>query len=437
MPEVRRVVNELLTHMGSSREARWYLKEFSDAGEARFAVVKVGGGILRDHHPALTSALAFLHRLGLIPVVLHGAGPQLDQALQDAGLATEHRDGLRISSEAVMAQVRPVMYAENLRLVDALEDRGVKARGIANGVFRARFLDRDQLGFVGEVESVDLSAVRSAVHGGAIPILTCLGETAGGQVLNINADVATRALVRVLRPYKVIFLTPTGGLLDGDGQLISAINLNSDYARLMQQDWVHSGMRLKLQQIHAMLQEMPDTASVSITSAARLTRELFTYRGAGTLIRKGEDFRVYEPPGGDTLQVAKTLIETAFDQSLRDGWFADLEQPVLLLSESHRAAAIIARGVEGPAYLDKFIVTPEARGEGMGSAIWQRIRERFPALYWRAHNANPITPWYFQQADCSERHGQWVVFTVGVQDRSQRERCIRDALSRDSGWSGQ
>ena len=110
MTDIRQLVQELLAQLGSSREAQQYLKEYSGTNQARFAVVKVGGGILRDHLDELTSALAFLHRLGLIPVVLHGAGPQLDQALADAGIETERREGLRVTSDAVMSVARPLMY---------------------------------------------------------------------------------------------------------------------------------------------------------------------------------------------------------------------------------------------------------------------------------------------------------------------------------------
>ena len=73
MTDVRQIVHELLAQLGSSREAQQYLKEFSGTNQARFAVVKVGGGILRDHLEELTSALAFLHRLGLIPVAILSA----------------------------------------------------------------------------------------------------------------------------------------------------------------------------------------------------------------------------------------------------------------------------------------------------------------------------------------------------------------------------
>ncbi|MGD8384840.1 MAG: hypothetical protein PVF89_05475, partial [Lysobacterales bacterium] len=85
---------------------------------------------------------------------------------------------------------------------------------------------------------------------------------------------------------------------------------------------------------------------------------------------------------------------------------------------------------------DKFIVTPDAQGEGLGAAIWQVVRARYPALYWRSRNTNPITSWYFQQADSSNRSGQWVAFTLGIDDAAQRERCVQDAIARDSGWVG-
>jgi acetylglutamate kinase len=434
MTDVRQVVHELLAQLGSSREAQQYLKEFSGTNQARFAVVKVGGGVLRDHLDELTSALAFLHRLGLIPVVLHGAGPQLDQALADAGIETERRDGLRVTSEAVMSVARPLMYKENLRLVEALENRGIHARSIQHGVFSCSYLDRENLGLVGEVEEVELSAVESAVRSGAMPVLTCLGESPSGQVLNINADIATRELVWKLRPHKVIFLSPTGGLLDSQDRIISAVSLTNDYEALMQESWVHSGMRLKLQQINDMLQELPDSTSVSITSAANLTRELFTYRGAGTLVRKGEEINVYEDTDPATLKVVTKLVEKSFGRSLREGWFETLDNPLVLLSESGRAAAIITVGVDGLPYLDKFIVTAEAQGEGLGAAIWQVVRARFHALYWRSRNTNPVTPWYFQQADSSNRQGQWVIFTLGVDNARQRERCVADAYGRNSGW---
>ena len=279
--------------------------------------------------------------------------------------------------------------------------------------------------------------MESAVRSGALPVLTCLGESHSGQVLNINADIATRELVWSLRPHKVIFLSPTGGLLDLRDRIFSAVDLTNDYEALMQKPWVHSGMRLKLQQINEMLQRLPDDTSVSITSAAHLTRELFTYRGAGTLVRKGEAINVHENPDAETLAAVRELVEHSFSRTLRDDWFENLQEPLILLSETGRAAAVICKGVDGLPYLDKFAVTSRAQGEGLGAAVWQVVTARFPALYWRSRNTNPVTPGSFLQAAPSNRNGHWVGLTIGVEDAAGRERCVTDSLKRDSGWVDQ
>ncbi|MEM1080036.1 MAG: acetylglutamate kinase [Pseudomonadota bacterium] len=433
MTEVRPIVTELLGQLGSSREARQYLEQFSRVTESRFAVIKVGGGVLAEELVALASALAFLHRLGLYPIVLHGAGPQLDQALAAAGVDTVKRDGLRVTTEEVMAIARPVIYRENARLVDALERLGVRARGLLHGVFECDFEDRDRLGLVGRVQSVQLESIRSAVDSGALPVVACLGETPSGQVMNINADIATRELVWTIEPFKIIFLTPTGGLLDRNGRIISAISLTQDYDQLIAQPWVHSGMQLKLAQIHDTLAPLPPSASVSITSSAKLTRELFTHTGAGTLVRKGERIGWIEHIDQDQWMRLETLLEASFERTLRPDWLEDRCVSGLLWADSGRAAALIVEGLDGLPYLDKIVVTPEARGEGLGAALWQALRQRFPAMYWRARINNPIASWYFQQARTSYRQDPWVIYTIGVDDQHVT-RLVSDAAGRDSGW---
>ncbi len=434
MAEIRRTVIELLGQLGSSREARQYLKQFSRIEESRFAVVKVGGAVLKEDIDELAAALAFLHRLGLTPIVLHGAGPQLDEAMAEAGVPVEKHEGLRVTSEAAMAVVRPVIYKANASLVDALEARGVRARGILHGVFNASLADRERLGLVGQIDGIDLDPIRSAVRAGALPVVACLGESPGGQVMNINADIATRELVWTVRPYKVIFLTGTGGLLDQNGRIISAISISGDYERLIAQDWVHSGMQLKLAQIKDMLERLPPETSVSITSAAKLTRELFTHTGAGTLIRRGERIDWYDRVPEDRAEALANMLEESFGRRLRSDWREGRALEGILLAETGRAAALIARGVDGIPYLDKFVVTPEAQGEGLAAALWQILRARCPQLYWRSRAANPIAAWYLQQAHASFRRGEWIVHVIGVEDFGLLERLVEDAHSRDSGW---
>src|SRR5262249_43161001 len=177
-------------------------------------------------------SLTFLSQVGLYPILVHGAGPQLDQALTAAGIATtrppEH-GGLRATPPEALEVVRRVFQRENLRLCEALEELGTRARPIPSGVFEAAPIDMAGLGLVRRVTRGHGAAIAAALRAGHLPILASLGETPSGQILNINADVAARALALQLQPHKIIFLTETGGLLDENGRIISALNLIEDY----------------------------------------------------------------------------------------------------------------------------------------------------------------------------------------------------------------
>ncbi len=431
---VRSIVREVLGQLSSSKEARLYLRQFSSVDALRFAVVKVGGGLIEEQLEELAAALAFLWHLGLFPIVLHGAGTQLDQALVEAGIETKRLNSLRVTDETTMAVIRPVVYRTNRKLVEALERHGVRAQGIQHGVFSCDYLDRDLYGLVGEISAVELEGIRDTVNAGILPVVTCLGESPAGQVLNINADIAARELIWAVAPHKIIFATPTGGLLDAKGGLISAISLIEDFHSLMSQDWLHSGMRLKLEQIQQLLEPLPPSASVSITSVENMAKELFTHEGAGTLIRKGERiFRLDSIAAGQRAMVAE-LLEKSFKRKLQAEYFDELELQTLLLASSGRAAAVITEGKDGIAYLDKFAVTPEAQGEGLGAALWQRLRTEYPVLYWRSRRANPINDWYFQQAEFVMKNSNWTGFAYGMPDNKTATRCIEDAFARKDGW---
>lgn len=434
MADIRNTVKQVLSQLANSREARYYLSQYNKEDRMEFAVVKVGGAIIEEQLDQLAAALAFLRNLGLMPIISHGAGPQLDKAITEAGIPTEKYNGLRVTTPEVMAIARPVIYRANRQIVAALEAQGVRAEGIQHGVFECDYLDQEKLGLVGEVKGIDLEAIREAVDDGMLPVVACMGESSSGQVMNINADIAARELIWAVEPQKIIFLTGTGGLLDESGRVISSISLKTDYDYLISQPWVHGGMQLKLEQIANILEKLPDTASVSITSVENLAKELFTHRGAGTLIRKGE--RILELDDFDDKDRPKAiaLLEQSFSRKLKPGYLEELPFDFVLVSESYGAMAILLQGVDGIPYLDKFAVTPEAQGAGLGSAVWQTLIKRCPQLYWRSRVGNPVTKWYYEQADASFTEGGWVAFSKGIQDPEQIWRCREDSLSRQESW---
>jgi acetylglutamate kinase len=372
--------------------------------------------------------LAVLHRVGLYPIVVHGAGPHLDAALAEAGVDSTRVDGMRVTTPDVLAVFRRTLTALNMELVDALGARSAPARPIVGGVFEASLLDGDRYGLVGDVAKVDLDPIEAAVRAGQIPVVACLGETAGGQIVNINADVAARALALDVIPHKLVFLTGTGGLLDDRGEIIPAINLVEDYDRLMAEPWVAGGMELKLQEIKQILEGLPRTSSVSITSPEHLAAELFTDKGSGTLVRLGEPIEVHDDFSALDLDEIHALLEQAFGRGVDREHLEHMEPHRVFVAADRTAIAIVTieRGIP---YLDKFAVTAESQGVGLGVSIWNRMISEIPQLYWRSRAGNPLNTWYFKKADGAWRQGEWVVFWYGLDSAAQIAACREYAVS--------
>jgi acetylglutamate kinase len=427
--QIRQTIVRLLSSMASSREIDQYLKRFAQLDAKRFAVVKVGGAVLRDDLDALTSSLAFLQQVGLTPIVVHGAGPQLDEELAAAGVEKKTVDGLRVTTPETLAVVRRVFQAQNLSLVEALQEVDARATSIVSGVFEAEFIDREALGLVGRVSGVNLAPIEASLRAGSMPVIASLGETTSGQIVNINADFAANELVQVLKPYKIIFLTGTGGLLDDDGTIIDSINLSTDYAPLMAQPWLHSGMRVKIEQIKHLLDRLPLASSVSITRPAELAKELFTHKGSGTLIRRGERVEVHTDWSRVDLPRLRALLEAGFGRKLAADYFDTIALYKAYVSENYRAALILTHE-EGFAYLDKFAVADDAQGEGLGRAAWQVMRAENPQLFWRSRHGNLINPFYNTESDGCYKEAKWTVYWYGVRDFADIERCVAHCRER-------
>ncbi|MBX3692713.1 acetylglutamate kinase [Dokdonella sp.] len=427
--QTRQTIVRLLSSMASAKEISQYLKRFSQVDAKRFAVVKVGGAVLRDDLEALTSSLAFLQEVGLTPIVVHGAGPQLDEELAAAGIEKHTVNGLRVTSPAALAIVRRVFQAQNLKLVEALQESDARATSIMSGVFEADYLDRDTYGLVGQVTRVNLAPIEASLNAGSIPVIASMGETSGGQILNVNADFAANELVQVLQPYKIIFLTGTGGLLDDQGKVIDSINLSTEYEHLIAQPWINGGMRVKIEQIKDLLDRLPLTSSVSITKPAELAKELFTHKGSGTLVRRGEKVQCATSWSDLDLARMRSLIESSFGRTLVDNYFERTRLHRAYVSENYRAALILTEE-EGIAYLDKFAVLDDAQGEGLGRAVWQVMREDNPRLFWRSRHGNSVNPFYYAESDGCWKQEKWKVFWYGIDDFDLIRRCVEHCAQR-------
>lgn len=424
---MRDIILNLLYNLGGKREVERYLREYTQPGSPRSSVVKVGGALIENDLENLASSLAFLRHVGMSPVVVHGAGPQLSRDLESQGIVSRWVDGLRVTTPEVLQTAHRMFLREGARLAEAIDAHGVRARMIPSGVFEAVPDDPDRLGLVGRIVRVDLAPVRAALEAGYLPVLSPLGVTADGQMLNVNADTAARALAEALRPGKVVFLTETGGILGTDGQVISAVNLEEDQQRLIESGEVSGGMARKLVEIGELLEALPAHATVSITKPAHLARELFTHKGSGTLVRRGAAIEIMDGLAGLDLVKLRALLESSFGRTLRDDYFGTVMHAEALIAP-YTAVAIVIED-EPCSYLDKFAVTAEAQGAGIGASVWNKLVERHPRLFWRSRVDNPINSWYMQRADGMERTDKWLIFWRGLKTSEDIEKAIDRALA--------
>lgn len=422
----RSAVINVLNNIGSKREVQQYLAQFTSVSSQQFAVIKVGGAILTDYIDVLCASLRNLNQMGLYPVIIHGAGPQLNKLLHEAGVEPKYNEGIRITDGKTLGIARKLFLQENLKLVEALESWGVRARPVTSGVLMADYKDKDVYQFVGEVNQVNAQSLKAAIADGYIPVMTCMAESEDGQVLNVNADKAAAELAKELVPLKIVYLSEKGGLYDKEtGKLIEAINLDEEYDVYMKKPWVIHGTRSKIRDIKTLLDDLPRSSSVAIIHPESLERELFTHSGAGTLIRRGtklqqaSSLKEFE----DLDKLKKTLVrdrEGLDAASVVDRYLEILESKPFraYYDENMEALAIVLppqEGSNGLGHLATLTMSRAAWLSNIADNVFQNLKRDFPKLAWTVKQDDENLTWFSEKADGSiVRRGE-VLFWYGIE----------------------
>ncbi|MDR7274342.1 acetylglutamate kinase [Catenuloplanes atrovinosus] len=274
-------------------EALPWLREFS--GET--VVIKYGGNAMVD--PELQRAFAadmvFLRYAGLRPVVVHGGGPQISAMLTKLGLESEFRGGLRVTTPETMDVVRMVLVGKVGReLVGLINEHGPYAVGMSGedaklftAVRRPAMVDGEpvDVGLVGDVASVNPSAVADIIAAGRIPVIATVAPDSDGVLHNVNADTAAAALAVALGARKLVVLTDVTGLYrdwpDPDS-LITQIT-TTELAELLPS--LESGMVPKMEAcLRAVEGGVPAAHVVDGRVAHSTLLEVFTSEGFGTMV---------------------------------------------------------------------------------------------------------------------------------------------------------
>ena len=439
----------VLSSIGSTKEVQYWLKHYGNSGKKEIAVIKIGGAILRDEEllNTLINSVSFLQKAGLSPVIIHGAGPQLIDALAEKDIVSDYVEGLRVTTPEILKTARRVFLDANRTLCRALEGGGAEASPIDASVFEAELLDFDNLGYVGQVVKVHNQWVMDAVNNGKVPVVPPLGESTLGQTLNINADIAAVELAKSIQPNKVIYINDMGGLLNGEDKLIPNINYPSDYEWLLKQPWLRHGTKLKVKEIGNLLDHLPITSSVSVTSPQLLMKELFTHGGAGTLCRKETRVNRYNSIDDPRIDYDKLveIMRIAFDGQMPSKAYLERLKKVTkrVYVCAHYTGFILLTdepGCDVP-YMDKFVVSKLAQGIGTGKALWLEVLEDCNKLFWRSRRSNQINNWYHTVSHGHfRRHGEkdWVVFYRGLhpgKDTAELNTCIDIASNLESSWA--
>ena len=280
-------------------EALPYLQRYA----GKTFVVKYGGHAMGDPELARDFAedVVLLKAVGINPVVVHGGGPQIGAMLKKLGVESTFIDGLRVTDKATAEIAEMVLSGGiNKELVGWIAGAGGKALGISGkdgGLVIASKVQRTtkdpdsniervlDLGFVGEPQTVDTSIIETASAAGMIPVIAPIAPGADGATYNINADTMAGAIAAALGAARLFLLTDVAGVLDLNGNLLTDLK-PGDIARLQAEGAITGGMIPKLETcIHAV--EAGCEAAVVLDGRVphAMLLEIFTERGAGTLIR--------------------------------------------------------------------------------------------------------------------------------------------------------
>lgn len=270
------------------REALPYIQAF----RGTTVVIKYGGSAMDDPHlqDSFAGDVTLLSMVGINPVIVHGGGPQISAALDKEGLQSTWIEGLRVTDAATIRVVQRVLVGEiNPDIVRLLGGHGAPAVGVTGldaGLFTARSVD-ERLGFVGEVESVNVGLINAMVEDGLVPVIAPLARGPGDAVYNLNADTAAAALARSMRAQKLIYLTDVEGVRADPADantLISEMKLER-LRELLASGAIEGGMIPKLKSIAEALTGGVRHAHVldgRIEHTVLL--EIFTPEGIGTKI---------------------------------------------------------------------------------------------------------------------------------------------------------
>jgi len=283
--ETARILNEALP----------YLQRYNGCT----VVIKYGGNAMTDESLKRSFAqnVVMMKQVGINPVVVHGGGPQIGEMLARLSINSEFIDGMRVTDENTMQVVEMVLGGlVNKSVVSLLNQVGGRAVGLTGkdaGLITASPMRLPgkpdvSLGYVGEVQSVNVSILHQLQQSNIIPVIAPIGTDHTGASYNINADLVASSVAIALAAQNLLLLTNTPGILDENQQLLTGLT-PADIQTLIKDGTLHGGMLPKVQcALDAVAAGVGSVVIIDGRVEHALLLELFTDQGLGTLIHNGQ-----------------------------------------------------------------------------------------------------------------------------------------------------
>ena len=263
----------------------------------KIVVVKYGGNVRADDDTDDAAALAqfaedvvLMRSVGMLPVVVHGGGPQIGSLMERLGMVPEFHDGQRVTDAETLEIVRMVLVGKvNREIVSAINVHGALAVGLSgeDANLITAVARPGQLGFVGDVEVVDPSLIERLLAQGLIPVVATIGADAAGQAYNINADAVAGAVAAALQAEKLVFLTDVSGVRtdpDDPATMLRTVTVD-ELEALVASGAATSGMVPKVEACTRAVRAGVARAHILDGRVAHaLLLEIFTDEGVGTMV---------------------------------------------------------------------------------------------------------------------------------------------------------
>ncbi len=272
-------------------EALPYIKSYAN----KIFVIKYGGSALIDPQikKGVLEDIVFMSYVGIRPILVHGGGPFINDELKRLGKNIEFKNGLRVTPLETMEVVDRVLSDVNHAIasdIKGLGGRAVSLNTLEKGVIKAKpHKDSKDMGFVGEVDSIDAGPIKKAVRPRSVPVISSVGIGGDGKHYNVNADEVSSKIAVAIKAVKLVLLTDVKGIMKNkgdEGTLIPTLTME-EIERLIGDGVIQGGMIPKVKACtNALSAGISKTHIIDGRIPHSLLLEIFTDRGIGTEIIK-------------------------------------------------------------------------------------------------------------------------------------------------------